>query len=70
MTWAAPTYERWGETPAGYEPERWDVVRDDGLVLIEATSILDADAQAAYLNARMQGRHSYSTTVHADGSTS
>ena len=62
MSWEAPTYDRWGETPAEYEPEAWDVVRDDGLVLIRGTSILDADTQVAYLNSKRPGGHSYETT--------
>jgi hypothetical protein len=61
MTWTTPTYERWGETPTDYEPEKWDVVRDDGLRIIEGTNIVDADVQVAYLNARLSGRHSYET---------
>jgi hypothetical protein len=67
MTWNVPTYDQWGATPAGYEPERWNVVRDDGLALIEGTTILDADTQVAWLNARMQGRHSYSTQPTEQG---
>ena len=61
MRWASPTYEQWGDTAPDYEPERWDVVRDDGLRLIEGTTILDADVQVAYLNARRPGGHTYET---------
>lgn len=66
MPWDAPSYDRWGQTPDGYEPEPWDVVRDDGLRLIVGTSILDADTQSAYLNAAMHGRHSYEVQPHPE----
>ncbi|GGH34097.1 hypothetical protein [Microbacterium album] len=63
MSWTPPTYDQWGETPANYEPERWDVVRDDGFVLIEGTSILDADTQVAWLNAHRPGGHTYESRL-------
>lgn len=41
---------RWGKTPLGYLPESWQVVRGDGVVIIEDTSHDDAVDQALWLN--------------------
>ena len=68
VAWTLPNYDRWGRTPADYEPEKWDVVRDDGIVLVAETNILDADTQVAYLNARMHGRHAYETRMSVPAS--
>ncbi len=57
--WALPTNDRWGETPSGYQPEPWSVVRDDGTVIIARTEHLDAETQCAWLNARASRGHSY-----------
>ena len=57
--WEPPSNDRWGETPAGYEPELWNVVRNDGTAIITATDHLDAETQCAWLNAKASRGHSY-----------
>lgn len=42
-----------------YEPEQWDVVRADGMVIISGTDIADADNQTGYLNAHSAHRGPY-----------
>lgn len=49
--------------PPGYEPEPWDVVRDDGVRVITGVGIAVADEQCAWLNkhpsTRRNKRHTY-----------
>lgn len=50
---------RWSdETMKPYEPEPWDVVRDDGVTVVRSVAIAVADDQCLYLN-RHNRRHSY-----------
>lgn len=65
--WRAPGYEKWGYAPLDYEPEKWDVVRSDGVMIIAGTTILDADTQVAWLNARRRAPLFYQTSLHAAG---
>lgn len=55
--------------PAGYEPEPWDVVRDDGVIVVHGVGIAAADDACRYLNSSNR-KHSYEVKSACDCSPS